>query len=74
MCIGSYVTTVFSFVYIDMYIVNICQSCISFLQWGMQIEMVQWAGCCTFSVLLPLPPSQFKIPCLFLIRVNSTYV
>jgi hypothetical protein len=38
MCIGSYVTTVFSFVYIDMHIVNICQPCIAFLQWGMQME------------------------------------
>lgn len=57
-----------------MHIVNVCQPCISFLHWGMQMEMVQWAGCCTFSVLLSLPPSQLKIPCLFLIRANSSNV
>lgn len=57
-----------------MHIVHICQPCIAFLQWGMQMEMVQWAGCCTFSVLLPLPTSQLKIPCLFLIRANRTSV
>jgi len=74
MCIGSYLTTVFNFVYIDMHIVNICQPCIAFLQWSKKWNMVQWTGCCTFSVLLPLPPSQLKIPCLFLIRANSTNV
>ena len=36
--------------------------------------MVQWAGCCTFSVLLPLPLSQLKIPCFLLITANSTNV
>lgn len=57
-----------------MHFVNICQPCIAFLQWGMQKEMVHWACCCTFSVLLPLSPSQLKIPCLFLIRAKSTSV
>jgi hypothetical protein len=56
---GSFVTTVFSWVYIAVHSVNIYQPCIALLQQG--VQMVQLAECCAFSVLTPLPPSPTQL-------------